>query len=246
MAVGYSARKRDGNRDALPIFQTRGIAPAAGFASTVEDLARFASWQVRLLGGGEDEVLRAATLREMHRVHWMDPDWKTTRGLGFRVKRMGDATFVEHGGRCPGYTTQVTVQPDSKLGVIVLTNAIGAEVDLYVGRAFELIGRAIADVKADPEGAPEREPALNRYVGIYESIWGHAAVVRWGDGLATVGLGSRDPKQSMETLVRDGDHVFRRVRKDDGTLGERVVFDVADDGVVTRIGRDSNWMVKVR
>jgi hypothetical protein len=50
----------------------------------------------------------------------------------------------------------------------------------------------------------------------------------------------------METLVRDGDHVFRRVRKDDGTLGERVVFDVADDGVVTRIGRDSNWMVKVR
>ena len=30
-------------------YQVRGIAPAAGYASTVEDLGRFASWQFRLL-----------------------------------------------------------------------------------------------------------------------------------------------------------------------------------------------------
>ncbi len=43
LATGYTALKRDGTREMLPLFQARGIAAAAGFSSTVEDLARFAS-----------------------------------------------------------------------------------------------------------------------------------------------------------------------------------------------------------
>ena len=119
LAVGHTARNRDGSRDPMPLFQSRSIAPAAGFASTAEDLARFASWQLRLRGqGGTLEStprdathwstrsmaktakmsattvrLRAATLREMQRVHWVDPDWKTTYGLGFKVAGSGDATL---------------------------------------------------------------------------------------------------------------------------------------------------------
>ena len=38
-----------GKRPPVPFFTTRGVAPAAGYASTVEDLGRFASWQFRLL-----------------------------------------------------------------------------------------------------------------------------------------------------------------------------------------------------
>ena len=79
LAAGYGAPKRDGGRAAMPFFQARGVAPAAGFASTVEDLARFAQWQFRLLRGGVTEVLKANTLREMYRVHWVDPDFETHR-----------------------------------------------------------------------------------------------------------------------------------------------------------------------
>ncbi len=85
LALGYSRRLRDGSRKEIPPYQVRGIASAAGFASTVEDLARFASWQFRLLEKGGDEVLAANTLKEMQRVHWLDPDWETTRGIGFSV-----------------------------------------------------------------------------------------------------------------------------------------------------------------
>ena len=92
LAVGYSVRHRDGTRDIVPPFQTRGIAPAAGFGSNVGDLAKFAMWQFRLLSKGGRKVLRASTLREMHRVHWVDPDWKTTWGLGFEVTHQGDHT----------------------------------------------------------------------------------------------------------------------------------------------------------
>ena len=38
----------------MPPYQVRGIAPAAGFTSTVEDLGRFASWQFRVLAGEGD------------------------------------------------------------------------------------------------------------------------------------------------------------------------------------------------
>ena len=51
LAVGYSAITREGIRKRLPLFQARGISPAAGYASTVEDLGRFASWQFRTLAG---------------------------------------------------------------------------------------------------------------------------------------------------------------------------------------------------
>jgi len=246
MAVGYSERNRDGSRDALPLFQVRGIAPAAGFASTVEDLARFASWQFRLLEDGGDEVLRAATLREMHRVHWVDPDWETTWGLGFVVVRAGDSTMVGHGGGCPGYISQVMLQPSAKLAVIVLSNAIGTEVRLFVEQGFKLVGAAVAAALAKPGGPPERDPELDRYVGIYDSEWGQMAVVRWGEGLAAVQLNSRTPAAGIEKLKKVGEHTFRRIRKDDGSLGQTVVFEVDADGRVLRSRQHSNWSVKVR
>jgi CubicO group peptidase (beta-lactamase class C family) len=98
LATGYGALTREGTRPKMPFFQARGIAPAAGYASTVEDLAKFASWQFRLLESGGEEVLKASTLREMQRVQWIDPDWKegTSRGLGFWVRRQDNKNFVGH------------------------------------------------------------------------------------------------------------------------------------------------------
>jgi len=245
LAVGFSARRRDGTRDQLPLFQSRGIAPAAGFASTVEDLARFLSWQLRLLSGGGTEVLRAATLREMQRVHWVDPDWKTTWGLGFVVRKVGDGTFVEHGGACPGYYSQVTVHPKSKLGVVVLSNAIGTDVDFFVEQAVELVAPAVVAAESRPAAEAIRDPQLDRYVGVYRSAWGEGAIVRWGDGLGLLPLETRNPRAALQKLQKIADRTFRRIRDDDGSLGETVVFEVDPDGAVTRMKQHSNWMEKV-
>ena len=77
LATGYGRRQREGEREPLRFFQTDAIAPAAGYASTALDLARFAGWQLGLLEKGGKDVIAASTLREMQHVHWMDPDWKT-------------------------------------------------------------------------------------------------------------------------------------------------------------------------
>jgi uncharacterized protein YuzE len=50
----------------------------------------------------------------------------------------------------------------------------------------------------------------------------------------------------MVKLKKTGEHVFRRIRKDDESLGETVLFEVDEDGNVTRFLQHSNWAVKVR
>ena len=135
----------------------------------------------------------------------------------------------------------------TNIAVIVLSNAIGTEVGLYTAKAFDLIRPAVEKALKEPGKVPERDPALDRYTGVYDSIWGQSAIVRWEDGLAELSLGEREPKEALVRLKKTGDHVFRRVREDDeGQLGEEFVFDLAEDGTVTRCKRHSNWYRKVR
>ena len=75
MAIGYTGLHREGTRDPVDPFFARGITAAAGFTSSVSDLAKFASWQFQLLEGGDESVLKTNTLREMQRVHWVDSIW---------------------------------------------------------------------------------------------------------------------------------------------------------------------------
>ena len=96
LAQGFGALRRDGTRDVLRLYDARGLTPAAGFSSTVEDLARFAAWQFRLRKVGGREVLQAATLRDMQRVQWIDADGKHKYGLGFEV---GGRRRSGHDGR---------------------------------------------------------------------------------------------------------------------------------------------------
>jgi len=275
LALGYSAHRYRGERQVMPFFQARGIAPAAGMASTAGDLARFAAWQFRLLDeeprsetAAEAEILRPATLREMQRVHWVDPDWETTWGLGFSVRRSDGRTLVGHGGACPGYFTQILLEPKTKMAAIVLSNAMGTEVGRLADGGLKLVTpqveAVVGEAKAAAEkaekmaeeateenagmaAAPEpRDPDLDRYTGLYTSPWGDAAIVRWKEGLAELWLDSRDPVEALSELrrVEDGDHLFRRVREDDGTLAEEVEFEVDPEGRATRYRQHGNWMVR--
>jgi CubicO group peptidase (beta-lactamase class C family) len=246
LATGYSAITRDGTRDALPYFTARGIAPAAGYASTAEDLARFASWQFRLLTKGGTEVLKANTLREMQRVHWVDPDFETTWGLGFSVWRSGDKTFVGHGGSCPGYRTHILLKPDEKVATVFLSNALGVSSQTYAQRMYDIVAPAIKAAVKDTGRVKPPDPMLARYIGTYESSFGgEIAVVAWEDGLAMLGLPTMDPVRGLQKLRNVHDNTFRRVRKDDA-LGEPIVFDTAPDGRVTRMIWNSNNYRRVR
>ena len=244
LATGYSVRLRDGSRKVIPFYLVNGIAPAAGFASTVEDLARFASWQFRLLEKGGWEVLAANTLKEMHRIHWLDPDWSSPRGLGFSISRRNDRTYVGHGGNCPGYKSQLSLRLKDKIAVVVMSNAHDVSPSSYGYEIFDLVAPAILDAVKNPGKAKKPDPDLEKYVGRYEMPIGRESmVVIWEGELATMGIPTSNPSPSK--LRRVEGNIFRRVR-DDGELGEKVIFEVDADGEVTRMIQSSQYSNRIR
>ena len=231
VATGYSYPGRDQTLRVMPRYETRGITPAAGFASTALDLGKFASWQFRLLEGDSDGVLQANTLREMQRVQWLDWDWGTARGLAFGVYRVGGRTLTGHAGDCPGFNTRLFLDPLSKVAVAVMANRNRVDVDGYAGAIFDILdGGGTVEDKAQVDN-------LDDFTGSYDlSPWdGEEMVFRWKNSLAVVSVPTMSPMDSMTELKHiEGDR-FHTIRGDDGQPGHEVHFIRGDDGKVTHM-----------
>jgi CubicO group peptidase (beta-lactamase class C family) len=249
LATGYSALTRDGERTRVPFFHARGIGPAAGFSSNAVDLARFAAWQFRLKGDAE-EVLRAHTLQEMQRVHWVDPSFETYWGLGFGVYRTGGTTFVGHGGSCPGYRTQLLLHNDDRIATIFMANANGVDTGKFARGMHGLVAPAVKEaLKSDAGDVGDTGDVgdLGPYLGTYDSHpWGgETAVVRWRGGLALLSLPTDNPVRAIARLEHVEGHTFRRVRDDDQP-GEPIRFEMGPDGRAAALLRFENRYPRVR
>ncbi len=256
LATGYGSLGRDGKRMAAPFFEARGIAPAAGYASTVGDLAKFAMWQFRLRGDVE-ELLHAYTLAEMQRVHFARPGSTTFRGLGFSVSERDGETWVGHGGSCPGFRTTFSMQNSDKIAVAAFVNAT-ASPSKYSNGIYALLADPIRaavgddeeEIAEEEEGADEPvdegpEIDLEPYLGTYTGGLGgnETAVVRWRGSIGTIGLPTDNPSVSRLQHV-EGD-TFRRVGSD-GDLDQEVIFDRDEQGRVVRMRTPLNYRNKVR
>jgi CubicO group peptidase (beta-lactamase class C family) len=252
LATGYGSLTREGTREPQPFYLARGIAPAAGYASTVEDLARFASWQFRLEGSRE-EVLHAHTLDEMHRVHYVDPSFDTFWGIGFSVSRRDGKTFVGHGGSCPGYRSQLTLQKDDKVAAVFMANAM-VNTGKYTAGMYDLVAAAIRGAATggpsddEPAAAQGAEmPDLAPYLGTYSAQpWGsETAIVTWKGGLASLGLPTDTPVRALTRYRHIEGDMFRRIRDDD-ELGEALVFERDAAGRVTGYRVHGNRSARLR
>jgi D-alanyl-D-alanine carboxypeptidase len=246
VATGYLIRRPDGSQPVGPPTEARGLAPAADISSTVEDLARFVSAHLASGRPPGEGLLDAATLREMHRVHWLSPSWSSGRGLGFAVWRQGDRTLVGHAGWVAGHRAEIAFDPQSRLGVVVLTNSDEGGPGAYVEEAFDLIVPAMERALAPPA---EPLPALadaGRYVGAYHNPWGEVTEVLVRSGrLVLYDHGyppSDDPEGSLTPLLPDeGEHAFR-MEAPAGRRGTPVVFELLEDGRVGRVKKGENYL----
>jgi CubicO group peptidase (beta-lactamase class C family) len=235
LATGYGRRVPGEKRDIEPFTESRGLTPAANLATTVEDLSCFVALQMRdhteTLGGAQ--ILRGSTLREMHRVQWLRPDWKSGQGLGFAVRRVAEQVRIGHGGSVPGHRTQIEIAPEQKLGVIVLTNANDGDPLRYVNAAFTIVGPAIAKAAAESKPKPEPDPAWQKFVGTY--TWRHSdeQVMLLNGELVLIVPNAENPWESRITLTPVGENTFRM--KGGSSSGELCKFDVDASGRVTRM-----------
>lgn len=227
MATGYSAMYRDGTRKPQPFFNTNAIAPAAGFSSNVIDLAKFASWQFRLLANNKHDVINPSTLKEMQRIQWTNPDRRFTWGLGFYIAYDANGnTTVGHDGSCPGYVSVVMADPKKKLAVTVMINAQGVDVYKYSNQIFNLLNKTIS---ADTD---QKNIDLSEYEGNYDNYaWaGETVFIQFRGKLIAFSLPSNSVSESLREYKYMGKDNFRRIRPDDHTLAEELKFERDKNG----------------
>ncbi|WP_448580538.1 serine hydrolase domain-containing protein [Thermaurantiacus sp.] len=244
LAIGYTSRRTGWAREPFPPYTLNGVAPAAGFASTAHDLARFAAWQFRLLRQGGEEVLKASTLREMQRTHWVAPDRPDQAwGLGFAIISHGGKTLVGHGGWCPGYRSQLLMRVPDRIAVILLTNVDDADASALTREVYDLVAPAlVADASPKPR---------TRDLGAFEGRFGRPRtasdlyVAQLGDELLTLPLfQAMGTAKALTRWKPAGEDRFRRLL-DSGALGDELRFERDRNGRVVRLWIHSNPMERM-
>ena len=111
--------------------------PSGGLFSTVEDLARFVSFE---LSQETTTVLSRKTLDDnFKRVGSAYSDFTYGYGIGFQLRRRGNLVALGHDGLLAGYQCSAWIDLKTRLGVILLTT----KQEKYLGlRALEILANA--------------------------------------------------------------------------------------------------------
>ena len=246
LATPYDRRMPDLSRALAPFTDVRGLTPAGNMATTVEDLARFAMLQFRSGLAGGEQILSGNTLREMQRIHWLQPDWQAGWGWGFRIERLSGKTIVGHGGAVRGYRTRLAFCPEDKVAVIMLINADDGDPQIYSDRVFEWVSPAITKA-VKPAEKLKPDPEWQRYLGKYRNSWGDSQVLLHRGDLVVIEPNAEDPLDGFGRLMPLGEHTFR-LETDSGfsSPGEQVRFELDGNGQAHTmiVGEEQSWRIE--
>jgi len=244
LARGYGRRLPDGSRGVAPYTDCKGITPAANMTTTAEDLAKFAMLQFRDGPEGGKQILRGSTLREMHRPHWLQPDWREGFGIGFNLRRVGDRTYVGHGGAVQGFRTHVRISPEDKTAVVVLTNSDDGQPLNYAEKALQWLTHPLTHGEAD---ASRSSDPLRVYNGRFRDTWSDMQMLTLNEGLYAVDPSQLDPAPTMIKLAPNGEHTFKMYPEEGGgSYGENMIFEFDKRGKVVRVKRGENYTYPVK
>lgn len=149
-----------------------GIAPAGSMYTTTGDLAGFASALFAADNNSPNAILKKDTLEKMWTPQFADPNQKSGFGLGFFISDLNGHRQVGHGGAIYGFSTQLSLLPDDKLGVVVV-----ATEDFSNGVTSRIAEAALKSMLAERENKPIPQPEITSPIdsGIAEKIAGRYA-----------------------------------------------------------------------
>ncbi len=241
-ATPYMLRQPDGSRGVFDYYDTGAIGPAANMISTVEDLGRFASLHFRDGSAEQNGILRASSLREMHRAHFVYPRWTGGRGLGFGIAYRDGRNFVAHGGWIGGNRTHFLLVPSERIAVIAMINADDGNPYPFSTQAYEVLGPALLEATAVSGEAPEKkiDPTWQNYLGSYADPWGwEYEVIILGNELVLYGHDyppEEDASSGYSRLIPVEGSSFLT------TDEVPVIFELGADGAVSRIRRRYDYL----
>jgi CubicO group peptidase (beta-lactamase class C family) len=232
-AAGYSRRPFSDELDLEPAFPP--VWAEGGLWSSVQDLARWISFQLRAYTGpaAASPVLAAASLREMHKPRYLaDDDWTSAWGISWCADRRDDVSWIQHSGGLPGFTTSVCFDPRQQVGAIVLHN--GPSFTAEIARELAVTARRLAG--SAPSVAPMPAPAGYRpLLGLYArgGLGGGVLSLQWQAGKLVFGI-PEIPSWQLALEPTSNPDVFTAGPGSD-LSGENVIFRRHDDGRVTSV-----------
>lgn len=233
-AQGYYVRNAKGERNPVERHSFRSFAPAAGVASSVNDMAKFASWHFRLHENGGEEIIKATTLRNMQRVHWVGADFdEPAWGIAYGTRRYDGKTLWGHGGFCPGARTEFVMRLPTQIGVVMMMSVNDVSPGAMVKTIYDLTEAAITNAHNSDKPTEDEGVTLSDYEGQYY-VPNYADDSYIGvnpDGLFSLPLFGNNPAGNMQTWEHEKDDTFRR-KRDDGSLAEPITFERNAEGKV--------------
>lgn len=236
LAKGYSRLSADYQREPMPFFLMNGFEASANFASSINDLIKYAVFH---LSTDDNPVLSSHSLRDMHRIHWLEESWQDGYGLGAMLYRLNEWQISGHAGGYPGYLTGFTLCRKYKVGIIVLTNALASAPPEYINQGYKTVLPEI--IKATEKAKPAADPAWQQYLGEYEYSWGIDKVVIRDGQLQIVSLEYMDePPTILEPT--NTEHIF--IMQEPGQSNETARFELDDDGNVFKMWIRNEYVLK--
>ncbi|MCK1795691.1 beta-lactamase family protein [Streptomyces sp. XM4193] len=225
-----------------PLADTGTMAPAGQLWSTTDDLARFAAF---LAGDGGRDVLSADTLVELRTPNSppAHDNWDASHGLGVQLLRtppgwpgteQASRALVGHSGSMPGFLACLLVDPQERVGAVVLTNATSGPAVMAAGS--DLIRIVLEHEPRFPEpwrplSAADADPELVALTGPW--YWGAAPfVLRLRPGRA-LELGPLSGPGRRTRLSPEEDGTWRGL--DGYFAGETLRLCRAPDGSVSHL-----------
>ena len=224
-ATGYTGLGYSPTRVPFDHIDTAAMAAATGFYANASDLSNFFS----ALALGDNRLLSDASKRRMQQPLWANGDGRSHYGLGMAISKIGDRTLVGHSGGFPGFITMTLVDPQARITVSALTNAIDGPAGQLAQGAFHLINLAVKPPVADAP-SPER---LRRFTGRYATYFAVVDIVVLGGRLYMISPTSADPASGATPLAYVDEHTLRVDGGNGGSYGEPMVFTFDRDGAVT-------------
>ncbi|MFF0265788.1 serine hydrolase domain-containing protein [Kribbella sp. NPDC004536] len=223
-AAGYSALAYADTRVPIEHVDTRALASATGFFGNAHDLVTYFSAHLP----GDDRLLSDKSKREMQHPLWTTgSDEKARYGLGMAVTKVGDREVFGHGGGYPGHITRTLVDPEQRIVVSVLTNAIDGPASQLAEGLFRLLDLAASKDRGDQD--------LTRFTGRFANLWGITDFVVLGGRLYATDPSGPNPADEPQPLEVEGDVVRVSGGNGYGSYGEAYQFTFDPSGAVTEV-----------
>ncbi|RZT12882.1 CubicO group peptidase (beta-lactamase class C family) [Kribbella sp. VKM Ac-2569] len=223
-AAGYSALTYADTRVPIEHVDTRALASATGFFGNARDLVTYFSAHLP----GDNRLLSDKSKREMQHPLWTTgADEKARYGLGLAVNKVGDREVFGHGGGYPGHITRTLVDPEHRIVVSVLTNAIDGPASQFAEGLFRLLDLA--------ESKDRGEGDLARFTGRFANLWGVTDFVVIGGRLYATDPSGPNPADEPQPLEADGDTLRVTGGNGYGSYGESYRFTFDANGAVETV-----------